>query len=348
MRDTTKWLVAAAAAVAALVVAGLQISTIPHGTGASAMAITGFVIALLGVALIVLRATSVLSGGYTTLGELSDLRRTPEYRRQLKLEEDWGNTIFDIQQRIDRSQASDSILRFVLIPSLKIRQWYLRAARRVRIRHARSEGVRVDLMLDYLDRDTFFFSNGLATNIIELYDRLENTDVQVLFLRGDRPSPKEWSGRDPGEVLAELVDPGPGSLNQAEWRLDRLEAATGQIIAFANQRVMEHRFERLKRAVIVGGLGVAAGVALFVVAPKLAVEQALDVTKLTPVSVRLVAASDAFGPNCPVGSLLTGVAVGGTWDEPIVATDRTDQCDARQLALSTETAIVVPQVKTEP
>ena len=106
MRDTTKWLVAASAAVAAVIVAGLQISEIPHGTGASSLAILGFLIALAGVAVILFAATSVLSGGYTTLGELSDLRIDPAYQRERRKEESWGIRIENVQTLLGEESAS--------------------------------------------------------------------------------------------------------------------------------------------------------------------------------------------------------------------------------------------------
>src|SRR4051794_10284733 len=70
IRDTTKWLVAAAAAVGAVVVAGLQLSNLPEGAWATAMALLGFAIALGGVAAVIFSAAGVLSVGFTTLGQL--------------------------------------------------------------------------------------------------------------------------------------------------------------------------------------------------------------------------------------------------------------------------------------
>src|SRR4051812_32809407 len=73
IRDSTKWLVAAAAAVGAVVVTGLQLSDLPSGTLATAMALVGFVLALVGVAAVIFSAVGVLSVGFTTLGQLADL-----------------------------------------------------------------------------------------------------------------------------------------------------------------------------------------------------------------------------------------------------------------------------------
>ena len=64
MRDTTKWLVAAAAAVGAVVVAGLQLKNVPHGTLATTVALLGVVIALGAIAYLLYRAAVILAAGY--------------------------------------------------------------------------------------------------------------------------------------------------------------------------------------------------------------------------------------------------------------------------------------------
>src|SRR5438876_5992800 len=73
IRATTRWLVAAAAAVGAVAVAGLQLSKLPNGGLATLMALGGFALSLLGVAMVIFFAASVLSIGYTNLSQLSEL-----------------------------------------------------------------------------------------------------------------------------------------------------------------------------------------------------------------------------------------------------------------------------------
>src|SRR4051794_13809084 len=74
MRSTTKWLVGAAASVGVVLVAGLSLSDLPSGRGQLLLAMGGFVLALLGVANIIFAAARVLVAGFTSLGQLADLR----------------------------------------------------------------------------------------------------------------------------------------------------------------------------------------------------------------------------------------------------------------------------------
>ena len=77
-------------------------------------------------------------------------------------------------------------------------------------------------------------------------------------------------------------------------------------------------------------------------------EAPLDVTQVTPVAVRVADGATAFGANCPKGSVLRGVAVGGSWIEPVVVTDQTGECEARRVTLSSRKAIVIPQLPQRP
>ncbi len=378
MRDTTRWLVAAAAAVGAVVVAGLQLSKIPAGGVATVLSIGGFILALAGVSLILFSAAGVLSAGYTTLGELADLRRTEDYRRQLqqarywdKLIEPWGERAERFKkrpgepgepgERRKRRTPGEVLTRIAALVIGAV----LNAIARARIRHAENEGVRIDDMLHYLNRDALFFSNGLAANMPQLCDQLEEADREILVLKGGQaPDGKQEPGRDDSRrlrsgfgrivewlrsALLQPVPPRPrpvDKLAESEWRQAHLELAAGQLVAFANQKLMEHKFSRLKMAVRIGGLTVAVGVGSFVLAPKFATETPLSITQPTPVFVQVT--SNKFGPGCPRGMLLEGVAVGGTWQKPIVVTKAQGTCGARQVTLNSGQAIAVPQVSRSP
>jgi hypothetical protein len=372
MRDTTKWLVAAAAAVGAVVVAGLQLSKIPTGDAATVLSIGGFAVALAGVSLILFSAAGVLSAGYTTLGELSDLKDSNDLRLQREQQLYWGAKIKPWDKRVERYKKippKPDTRRKRRSPGVVLKSISARAVvgvlefiKRRRVRHAESEGIRIDEMLHYLNTDVFYFSNGIAENMAELWERLEETDREILVLKGEQapdgnqgPAPDVGPDPRPGCVgmlfrrLRWRVAPRPkpaDSLENSEWRQARLEIAAGQLIAFANQKLMEHQFSRLKTAVRIGGLAVGAGVASFVLAPKLSTEIPLPVTQPTPVSVQVT--SDKFGPDCPRGTLLQGVAVGGTWEKPIVVTEAQGTCGARQVTLNSGQAIAVPQVSRSP
>jgi hypothetical protein len=74
IRATTKWMVAGAGAVAAVIVAGLQLAKLPPSTEGRAIALFGFGLAIMGVGLVIVQAANVLVVGYAHLGELADLR----------------------------------------------------------------------------------------------------------------------------------------------------------------------------------------------------------------------------------------------------------------------------------
>jgi hypothetical protein len=74
IRDTTKWMVAGAGAVAALVVAGLQLTNLPQSVAGRAMGLIGFGLAITGVGMVIVQGAEVLAVGYTHIGELADLK----------------------------------------------------------------------------------------------------------------------------------------------------------------------------------------------------------------------------------------------------------------------------------
>jgi hypothetical protein len=74
IRDTTKWMVAGAGAVAAVIVAGLQLTNLPPSVAGRTMGLIGFGLAIIGVGLVIVQAAEVLVVGYTHLGELADLK----------------------------------------------------------------------------------------------------------------------------------------------------------------------------------------------------------------------------------------------------------------------------------
>jgi hypothetical protein len=369
MRDTTKWLVAAAAAVGAVVVAGLQLSKIPHGGVASTLAIGGFIVALGGVAFILFSAAGVLSAGYTTLGELVSLKRVDDYTEQQRQERDWGKVIARWEEKVIRFERKpkepDAIYKrrspVEVIKSIGAQVIFAALTRisQARIHIAESEGIRIDDMLNYLDIETRFFSNGLARSLPELWERIDITDKEILSLRAGQSAEAD-SARVPRRTYGRIGKMRTGSprrqpatepkpvdvLEWPEWRQSHLEAAAGQLIAFANQKLMEHKFTRLKRAVRIGGIAVAVGVGSFVLAPNFSTGTPLAITQPTPVSIRII--SDKFAAGCPSGMLLQGVAVGGTWEKPIVATEAQGSCGARQVTLDSRQAIAVPRVSESP
>jgi hypothetical protein len=366
MRDTTKWLVAAAAAVGAVLVAGLQLKDVPHGTWATTVALVGIAFALVAVVFILYRASKVLVTGYTTFGQILELRVDDKLKAQKARARQWGSGLQKMTAALEPLPAG--VFRRILAAIAPSRIWkgikrtFARAAlpiwdseptRRLFLHSARNEGYRIQELLDYLNADTFYFTQGLARDIPGLDTVLRDADEKVLGLRGE-----EIAGGS--TVLAPGVDPlklrkrpparGPSSadralLEEAEWRQDQLESAMRVLVAFANQRLLEHRFHKLVHAIVGGGIVIALGVGAFVVAPKLAKPEALTITQPTRVSISV---RSGYGHGCRPGLLLQGVAVGGTWDEPVVVNDANPGCPAQEVVVNNGQAAVVPVLGSAP
>lgn len=400
MRETTKWLIAATAAVAAVLVAGLQLKDLPHGFWATTMALLGVVTALVAVVFILRRAAGVLSAGYTTFGSILDLNDEESYkagqRKALKL----GKRIGEMEERKDRhkkaklsakgtaktgkqqevpsekasneisktapqgpssdapqeastetlqkltkeawsTRLSDWLWRWLFLPVLwrfsRIVKPMMKWAQERALLHARDEGVRIRDLINYLNSDSFYFTQGLAANIYELNDKLRRTDKNIIRLRGELADERPLFG-DPAHASDSHAS-AQAQLTEAAWRQDRLESAMNVLIIFANQMLLERRFRKLISAISLGGAVVALGVGAFVVAPKLGNPQPLSITQPTQVTIRVL---KGLGQSCTPGTLLQGVAVGGTWDEPIVVTQGKDGCPAQEVTLNKGQAVAVP------
>lgn len=209
MRDTTKWLVAAAAAVGAVVVAGLQLKNLPRGSLATLVALLGVAAALVAVAFILYRAAGVLAAGYTTFGSIVDLDADREYLRQQEKAEEWDNRLSRYRAMKRRPETPQGAPRQGPFEKAwqAIRRLYatavilvMKAARRLTLRYAKDEDIRIDELIRYLNRDTFFFTQGLAVNITQLYQALVETDKEILSLRGERIGEEEEEEEEDANV----------------------------------------------------------------------------------------------------------------------------------------------------
>jgi hypothetical protein len=364
MRDTTKWLVAAAAAVGAVLVAGLQLKDLPHGFWASTVALAGIGAALVAVVFILYRAAKVLVLGYTTFGQILDLRTDDRLKAQKIRTAKWGDTLKKLMaapeplpkqffRRILKAIQIRRIWKGILrrFATVALPVWDANVTRQLLLHPARNEGFRIQKLLDYLNADTFYFTQGLVEDIQGLDVVLRDADEKILGLRGEEVA--DGSITSPaGRLKLEKRPPskGPSSadralLEEAEWRQGQLEGAMRVLVAFANQRLVEYRFRKLVHAIIGGGIVIALGVGAFVTAPKLAKPTTLSITQPTQVSVSV---ANGFGKSCKQGTLLQGVAVGGTWDEPVVVTEAKGGCAAQKVVVNNGQAVVLPVVGSRP
>lgn len=350
MRSTTKWLVAAAASVGGVLVAGLSLSDLPIGGWQLGLSMGGFVLAVIGVASVIFAAARVLVSGFTSFGQLADLR-DDHYTSELKEQRNHSATIRAWQRR--RIQAADNAraAKFYAKPLFRARQLWAfvsegtsRINRTLTIRRNKTEGVYVDVLVRYLNKDAFFFSNGLAADLSELWDRLSDTDLEILQLRGQKVS-REQNDASSSLPTSEAANGATRreELASAEWRLARLETAAGQLIAFANQKVISRQFKHLRRAVQGGGFAIVLGVAGFAIAPHVGKAQPLTILEPTPVTVTVLDPAVLGIPGCEAGTTLAGTAVGGNWRHPLVVAGPTGSCRIGPTHLDSDGALVVPR-----
>ena len=354
MRDATKWLVAAAGAVGAIVVAGLQLRDLPRGSVATLVALLGVGAALLAVAFVLYRAAGVLAPGYTTFGSITDLDAEVKFERQRYKEAWWADRIERLYAAKMKQQPTPERLYQILRSSTRrlLATGVIAVMKAVRIltrRYAKVEDVRIDVLIDHLNQNAYFFTQGIADNIHDLFGALREADEEILSIRGERiggevtsPNPASLPTPETSSRTEELTQAGDSQalLERADWRRDRLERAVSIMISLANQRLLERRFRKLIFAICFGGGIVAIGAGAFAAAPKLGKPQPLSITQPTRVSIRVI--GEGLGRLCPRGTLLQGVAIGGTWEEPVVVTEGAGSCPALQVTLNPDQAIVVP------
>jgi hypothetical protein len=286
IRDTTKWLVAGAGAVAAVIVAGLQLSSLPASALGRILGLGGFGLALAGVGLVVFKAADVLATGYTHLGELADL------------------------QVAAATEAEGGPPTVTPLGHLQLAEFVASMQTELRV-----------------------LSRGEAEDVSTLYGSLMDSYDAVRGLRTEREV------RTPGGHRYTRAD-----VPRLSRTISALEAAAQQLITFSNQRVAEASFRTLRRAVVQGGVALAIGVGLFALGTTLG--DPLPVAEPTPV---LISPTDPtlFGEACDE-TVLEGVAVGGTWEAPLVAIAPTSGCSSRQLEIGPDTGVVIPsQAETD-
>jgi hypothetical protein len=286
MRQTTTWLVGGAAAVGAVVVAGLNLSSLPPWGYPVGVGVGGFLLALVGVGFILVQAANVLALGF---GGFADLVA-------LKLAD--SDAIASAKPGRHRSRAAKRRAKFI----------------------AR------------LDKEIPMLSQGRATDVSNLWRKLDEAYTGLIGLTKDGGATVQVDGRS-------FI-----SSNRADLEVlaESLELAALKIVDLANQRRTEAEFGRLRVRLIVGGLLVAIGVAVFVVAPKMPAASKPMVTSPTLVLLD-VSAPHRFGARCKARTL-HGVALSGPWDSPTVVTVATKRCRGRELVVTPSVGHAVPQI----
>jgi hypothetical protein len=149
------------------------------------------------------------------------------------------------------------------------------------------------------------------------------------------------------EQLRGEEDPPPTLVD----RQGRLEAATLQVLDFANYEHTRRTFQRLFPTLAWLGLLVVIAVGGFTVLIGQKPDEAPEVTEATPVTVSFPDSDSEVarrvGQECDL-SAVEAVAVGGTLDAPEIVTVPTGSCSAIRLTVDEDDAVVVPDVPRPP
>lgn len=150
-------------------------------------------------------------------------------------------------------------------------------------------------------------------------------------------------------VLGEVTyDPGnAAAVARLEAMVSEYRERAERLVDAAHLYLARQAFGRLIRALWIGGVIAVAGIVVFILATA-------SPTSLvtTPMQVHVVIAQNAplrdlaaagLAPAC-AGHTLTGVAVGGSYDEPIVVTNQTPWCPARLFTLRHALGVAIPVI----
>ena len=227
LRSAAKWLLAAAAGIAGLLVAGLQLGSLGDLAAGDlrrlCIALAGLFLALIGVGAVVWRAGALLSDEWITLAQLSD--------------QDWGARL----RR--RSRWAARVRAFIIRRAPGLVRLARGIVRRSRANRRRSAGPGdITTIFDELSKYSDELYGDLAESVGDLYGKLIAANAES----------RAQSAAATGET-----EPSTGQ--------DELRAAARNVVEFANYRRTRANFDRLRRALAIGGIAVVIGLVTFAV-----------------------------------------------------------------------------------
>ncbi len=185
---------------------------------------------------------------------------------------------------------------------------------------------KADLLPDTVD-DVLTFRNT--------YDDISRA---VGMVRSGTPAVLSEVTYDPGDAVA---------VARLEAQVSEYREYAERLVDAAHLYLARRAFGRLIRALWAGGVIAVAGIVVFILTTA-------SPTSLvtTPVQVHVVIARNAplrdlaaagLAPAC-AGQTLTGVAVGGSYDEPVVVTSQAPSCPARLFTLRQAVGVAIPVI----
>lgn len=363
IRKAVEWMIGGSAAVAAAAFAGLQLSQLPSIVASALVAGLGFVLVLAGVGLVLFPAARLLAAPSPSLKELIEVLRsgtepdgegrylwraakwvgaqTPELtgRRVDTLPALWAEIReIETRLRLARGQGNTAALQ-------DVGEAYARIANSPsELTKARGELVTVEQSVIGTA-----FTRILAERFAGLQGRLRLASVisavgAVLFAGAIAFAASEpLEVVEPTDVVVEFSTPGIAGL-PAEC-----ESVTGRAIGGTWERPI----------VITDPVDPCPSVHL-TLTPEIG--QATPTTTSTtpattipaptstaivsePTPVKVYIEEDSSPPGC--GGVRDGVAVGGTWDRPLVILFQVGACDAALLQVDGEKSVAVPAISSD-
>jgi hypothetical protein len=155
---------------------------------------------------------------------------------------------------------------------------------------------------------------------------------------------------EPAELKGVAYPPGDTSTKDLESQAEDYRERAEQLVDAAQMYLARQAFRRLIRTLWIGGSLTVIGVVVFVLTT--ATPPIMLVT--TPTQVQVIIAkhpsqSDLMAAGLTqacAGRTLTGVAVGGSWDEPFVITYPASSCPARLFKVTRALGLAIPVLPT--
>jgi hypothetical protein len=309
IRETTKWLTGAFAAVGAALIAGLQLAKLGQlqGGGRIAIAIIGLAIALTGVGRVILKASDVLTVRYVSSEEIS----REQIRDELK----------------DLGIGTEGP---TLLPSLLLKR--VEAA--------------IKRTLPFLAQGTADDLDELSSKQKQTYDELLALEEALRSKPSKAAGSDGALGAGPETGADKALE--FQLLKERERRLDRGAdrviafandfIARQQFVAFRTTCVQAGAAVALGAVLLAWGLNPPTENAAIAQGPRV-----VDVYLWKPVSSELKA---SLGANCVARPSLRAVTIGGSLEEPLVVLDPANGCTARRLTITHDRGVALPSVSS--
>ncbi len=179
---------------------------------------------------------------------------------------------------------------------------------------------------------------GAIDDVLTFRNTYDDISEAADLVRSGTPASWEGVTYDPADA---------GAVARLEAQVGEYRKRAERLIDAAHLYLAQRAFRRLIRALWIGGIVAVAGIVIFILTTT-------NPTSLvtTPMQVHVMIAQNAprhdlasagLAPAC-AGQALTGMAIGGSYAEPVVVTNQTPSCPAQQFTLRRTLGIAIPVI----